>query len=95
MDTVHEVFSRSAAELDAYRAQVVFVVTIIFAITSTGSVYLRLAAKRISRAELGAEDYVILVAAVSISFLGFLQQAVLADFTQAVNLVHVVLVMLC
>jgi hypothetical protein len=72
MDTVHGIYNRSAAELDAYRAQVVFVVAIIFTITSTGSVYLRLAAKRISRAELGAEDYVILVAAVSIPSLKFL-----------------------
>jgi len=75
MDTLHGIYSRSAAELAAYRAQVVFVVAIIFTLTSTGSVFLRLAAKRISRAQLGVEDYVIIVALVSNSLQKSLLQA--------------------
>jgi hypothetical protein len=62
--TLPTIYSRSAAELSSYRAQVVFVVAIIFTITSTVSIILRLAAKRISKAKLEVDDYVIIVAQV-------------------------------
>ncbi|TVY37228.1 Satratoxin biosynthesis SC1 cluster protein [Lachnellula subtilissima] len=52
------------AELSSYRARVVFVVTIIFLVTSTASIILRLMAKRVNKANLTADDYAILVAQV-------------------------------
>jgi len=51
-------------ELSSYHARVVFVVTIIFLVTSTVSIILRLMAKRVNKANLTADDYAILVAQV-------------------------------
>lgn len=52
------------AELSSYRARVVFVVTILFLITSTASIILRLIAKRVNKANLAADDYTIIAAQV-------------------------------
>ncbi|TVY16433.1 Satratoxin biosynthesis SC1 cluster protein 4 [Lachnellula arida] len=52
------------AELSSYRARVVFVVTVLFLITSTASIILRLIAKRVNKANLTADDYAILAAQV-------------------------------
>ena len=51
-------------ELNNYRSLAIFIVVIVFTITSTTSIILRLVAKRINRARLQVEDYVIMVAQV-------------------------------
>lgn len=51
-------------ELSNYRSMAIFIVVLVFTVTSTISVILRLVAKRINRAKLQVEDYVILVAQV-------------------------------
>lgn len=58
--------NRTAAdELDNPRSLAIFIVIIVFTITSTISIILRLVAKRMSQAKLVVEDYVILVAQVN------------------------------
>lgn len=56
----------AADELSSHRSVAIFIVTIVFLITSTTSIILRLVAKHMNRAKLLAEDYVILVAQVSL-----------------------------
>lgn len=51
-------------ELSKYRTQTIFVSVIVFTITATISVILRLVAKKINRAKLQVEDYVIFLALV-------------------------------
>ncbi|KAJ5807009.1 Satratoxin biosynthesis SC1 cluster protein [Penicillium riverlandense] len=48
--------------LESYRSRAIFAVVITFTVTSTVSVFLRLLSKRINRARLASEDYVLLVA---------------------------------
>lgn len=57
-------YSSPGDELKTHRAAAIFSVVIVFSITSTVSVALRLLAKRISRSRLAREDYVVIVAQV-------------------------------
>lgn len=55
---------RATSELSTYRSAALFSVVVVFTVTSTVSVILRLVAKRLSKMRLAREDYTILAAQV-------------------------------